>query len=69
MDSRYGGFYSRAEWKRKFLLIPRKCRITNKWLWLQTAMEGVAIWTGPGDPAIEYGYHDADEHIIWLIKN
>lgn len=69
MDSLRDSFYAKAYWKKKFMWTPRRCDLTSKWLWLTTAMEGVAMWTGPGDTVFEYRYHNVEEHVLWLIKN
>lgn len=62
-------FYRKAKWQLKTPLWPRRCELSNKWLWLKKAYEGVAAWTGPGDPVYEYRWHSQDEHLIWIIKN
>jgi hypothetical protein len=68
MDQTYDPFYSRAFWDTKFLLWPRRCALTNRRLWLCWAYRGTAVWTGPGEPAIEYRYHTTTEHLIWKLK-
>ena len=64
----YDPFARRAHWKLRFMWKPRRSAITNRWLWLCYAYEGVALWTGPGDPVVEYRYHEKVEHIIWRLK-
>lgn len=52
----------------KFTLIPQKCYITGKTLWLKNAYIQTAIWTGPGDAVFEYRWYDKDEFLIAKIK-
>jgi hypothetical protein len=61
-------FYRKADWQLKFLLWPKRCDLSRKWLWLCTAYKGTAGWSGPGEPAYEYRYHDSQEHLIWKLK-
>jgi len=61
-------FYSRAQWSMKFAILPHRCDITKKIIWLQYAYRGVAIWTGPGDDAVETRWHDRHEHLFWTLK-
>lgn len=63
-------FYRKAYWKKRFIWKrPRRCDITGKLLWFRYAYEGVAMWTGPGNPVFEFRYHDVNEHLIWKISN
>jgi hypothetical protein len=62
-------FYRRAIWHESFVWWPRRCNITGRWLWLTTAVEGSAMWTGPGDPVFEFRWHDSKEHVLWLLKS
>lgn len=52
----------------KFALLPQKCYITGKRLWLKNAYKQTAMWTGPGDPAFEHRWYDKDEFLIARIK-
>ena len=62
-------FYKKAIWRKRFLWKkPRRCELTGKLLWFRYVYEGVAVWTGPHDPVIEFRYHDSKEHIIWLLE-
>ena len=66
----YGeGLWSkRAQWSLCFCWIPRKCAISGKWIWLDLAYHGQLMYTGPGDPHHDSRWHDANEHLIWLLK-
>jgi hypothetical protein len=45
-------FLSRAETELKWLLWPRRCHVSRKWMWLTVAYCADYIISGPGDPAI-----------------
>jgi hypothetical protein len=61
-------FYRRAIWKLRFSFWPRRCKISNKLIWLKRGYEGVAMWTGPGDPVFEVHWHDKNAHMIYELK-
>ena len=54
--------------KLVFLFFPRKCYLTQKILWLKEVYQQTAMWTGPGDPVLEYRYYDKDEFLVNRIK-
>ena len=62
------GFHSRAEWTMEFAWLPHRCDITQKLVWLKFAYRGQAVWTGPGDDAVETRWHDRHEHLIYVLK-
>jgi len=64
----YDHFYHKAIWRLKFTWFPKRSAITGHWLWLCRVYEGTAIYTGPGDPVIEFRYHGLTEHLIWKLK-
>ena len=62
-------FYRRCVgWELKFALIPRRCYITKRLIWLEYAYKGTSVLTGPGDPIIDHRWHDKMEHLMWKIK-
>ena len=61
-------FYRRATWRERFLWWPQRCDLTGRRLWLCRAMEGEAVWTGPGEPVHVYKYHCSEEHLMWILK-
>ena len=61
-------FYRRAVWVKRFAWWPKRCDCSGRWLWLQRVMMGVAMYTGPGDPVFEFRWHDAKEHMMFLLK-
>jgi len=68
-EGREDWFYRKClGWELRFALWPRRCDLTNNWIWLQRGYRGTAILTGPGDPIYESRWHTPDEHLVWLIK-
>jgi len=59
--------YSRAQWKEKFSLLPRRCDISQRWLWGKHYC-GTVVITGPGDPVIYNIWNHRDEHLIYKLK-
>jgi len=51
-----------------FALLPKKCHITGKTLWLKNVYKQTAMYTGPGDPVFEYRYYNKDEFIKAKLK-
>ena len=71
LDSLFGGsssFYYRAGWQLKFAWMPHRCIRSGKFIWLEYAYLGTAVWTGPGTPVFEYNWHSKEEHLIWHLK-
>jgi hypothetical protein len=68
MEEADRAFYGRARWSMNFAILPHRCSITKKIIWLRYAYCGVAIWNGPGDDAVELRWHDRHEHLIWVLK-
>ena len=61
-------FWKRARWDLKFTWWPQRCVLSNKWLWLELAYRGVAVWLGPGSDAVEVKWADSQEYLIWQLK-
>lgn len=64
----HDAFWSRAVWRYKFSLWPKRCKISRKYIWLQYAYQGIAVWAGPGEPAIECGWLTSEEYLLAAIK-
>ena len=64
----YDTWLDRAQYEYKYCFWPRRCYNTGRWLWLETAVRGRAIWTGPGEPAIDDRWFDSNEALIMMIK-
>jgi hypothetical protein len=61
-------WYSRtAEWEEIVCIIPRRCYISNRWIWGRH-YRGTRYITGPGEPVVLTYWHDKNEHLIWLLK-
>lgn len=60
-------FLRKAVWKERFALLPHRCRITKKWIWLKKGYKGTATYTGPGLPVTETHWHDYHQHLIWKL--
>jgi len=52
----------------EFAFLPRKCRLTNKFIWLEYAYKQTAMWTGPEDHLFEYRWYNKDEFLIARLK-
>lgn len=66
--SDYDGFKNKCLGTEfKFALLPKKCHITGKTLWLERAYKQTAMWTGPGDPLFEYRWYNKKEFLIAKI--
>jgi len=57
----------RAYWEAKFCLIPRRCDLSNRWLWGKH-VRGSYELSGPGDPIPLRCWHHRDEHLIYKLK-
>ena len=61
-------FHARAQWTLEFAWWPHRCDATGRIIWMQLAYRGRAVWTGPGDDAVETRWHDRHEHLIYVLK-
>jgi len=65
----YDGFRRNCiETELKFILIPKRCYISKKLLWLTLAYKQTAMWTGPDLPVFEDRWYDKTEFLIEKIK-
>ena len=55
--------------KLKFTLIPRRCYVTKRILWLESAYCLTAMYTGPGTPVYDHRWYDKDEYLIARLKD
>jgi hypothetical protein len=72
LDSLFGGqrsFYDRASWRLSFAWLPHRCIRSRRIIWLEYGYEGMAMYTGPGEPVYEYNWHSKAEHLIWCLKH
>ena len=52
----------------KFTLLPRRCYITKRILWLENAYRLTAMYTGPGTPVYYHRWYDKNEYLIARLK-
>jgi len=57
-----------TDWKLKFSIVPQRCSISGKRIWLERAYRGTRTITGPGTPVIEHFWVRSEEFIIWNLK-
>ena len=53
----------------KFTLIPRRCYITKRILWLENAYCLTAMYAGPSTPVYEHRWYDKNEYIVARLKD
>jgi hypothetical protein len=56
--------YNQLSWS----LWPRRCHVTNKWLWFTQAYCARYVITGPGDPAIWVRWYSRKEMLLLKLK-
>ena len=60
----YWALYNRTtQWCLIFSFLPRRCEVTQRWIWLEQCYRGFTLITGPGDPVAQY-VHLAKETFI-----
>jgi hypothetical protein len=68
-DQSYDFFYDRANKPiLTFSFLPRRCYLSKKLIWFKKGYMYVRYITGPGEPVVQYRWHDKQEHIIWQLK-
>ena len=61
-------FLSQNDVELKWLLWPRRCQVSGRWLWLTQAYCARYVITGPGDPCIWYRWYSNTEYLILKLK-
>jgi hypothetical protein len=61
-------FLSQNDVELKWLLWPRRCQVSSRWLWLTQAYCARYVIDGPGDPAIWYRWYSNTEYLILKLK-
>ena len=59
--------YEYAVWEETFSLIPRRCNLSNRWMW-GNHIRGIRMISGPGDPVVIEIWNHRDEHLIYKLK-
>jgi hypothetical protein len=62
-------FLERAHPVLKWSLWPRRCHVSNQWLWLTQAYQADYIISGPGDPAVWTRWYSCTEMLILKLKH
>jgi hypothetical protein len=55
-------------WRCRFALLPHRCDITNRIIWLEYAWCAEPSWITTYED-YKTIWHDEQEHLIWVIKN
>lgn len=64
----YDAFFRKAQWKLTFAWWPRRCFLSDKWIWLKLGYLGEAVWTGPGTPVFETRWLAKEEFLVAILK-
>ena len=67
-DYSEGKFLERAHINLQRCLWPRRCHVTNKWMWLTQVYRAMYVITGPGDPCIWTRWYSNPEYLILKLK-
>lgn len=57
-----------TETKLQFLLVPRKCSMTGKLLWLTLAYKRVALYINQNGPILVTRYYDKENYLFAKLK-
>lgn len=52
----------------KFVIFPKICITSGKYIWLKYAYKETNMYIGPGDPVFEYCWYDKNEYLIAKLK-
>jgi hypothetical protein len=55
-------------WHLQFVLVPHRCILSGRLIWMNFAYKGTRIITGPGTPVIETFWMSKENFIIWQLK-
>jgi hypothetical protein len=61
-------FLGRAKIEFTRSLMPRRCHVSRKWMWLTHAYCADYIISGPGDPAIWTRWYSCKEMLLLKLK-
>jgi hypothetical protein len=61
-------FLQRAQTKLKWSLMPRRCHVSRRWIWLTLAYCADYIISGPGDPAVWTRWYSREEMVLLKLK-
>lgn len=58
----------RAQVELKFCVVPQRCAISGRLLWLRRAVRTTRTYTGPGEPVQEHRWYDQHEFLMFQLK-
>jgi hypothetical protein len=61
-------FLSRAQTQLTWSLVPRRCHVSGRWMWLTHAYCADYIISGPGDPAVWTRWYSREEMLVLKLK-
>ena len=61
-------FLGRANVGLEWSLVPRRCHVSRKWMWLTQAYCATYVITGPGDPCIWFRWYSREEMLVLKLK-
>jgi hypothetical protein len=61
-------FLSQGNTDLKWVLWPRRCHVSGKWMWFTLAYRSQYVITGPGDPAVWTRWYSNTEMLILKLK-
>ena len=64
MDDHWTLYNRTTQWKLVISFLPRRCKITNRSIWLEQCYRGFTFISGPGDPVEQYVYLSKETFIV-----
>ena len=52
----------------KFIVLPKRCYITGRLMFLEYAYKQTAMWPGLDDSVFEYRYYDKHQFLVERLK-
>lgn len=56
-----------VDWRKKFSWLPRRCTISDRLIWFRYGYFSITYYSH--DWYYEVDWHDANEHILWELRN
>lgn len=61
-------FLKGAKISLRYSILPKRCKITGRLLFLELAYRAVKTYKGPGTDVVEVRWYDRDEFLFYKIK-
>ena len=61
-------FLEHSNTEVKWVLWPRRCHASGRWMWLTSAYRAMYVITGPGDPCIWIRWYNRKEMLMLKLK-